>query len=78
MNGLKIYVDHEKNKIDSKFILGLINELTLIHNSICADNFFWQEPKSPEELRAFFEMCELEIIQDTTMNWRVRIKFKDE
>lgn len=38
--GLKIYADSSCNQVDSKMILGIINELTMIHNAIVQDNLF--------------------------------------
>ena len=43
----------------------------------CKTFFVSQEPKSPEELRALFEMTELEIVQGSDMSQTFRIKFKD-
>lgn len=40
MTGFKIHSDPKRNRVDSRLILGLVNELTEVHNLIVDDQMF--------------------------------------
>ncbi len=48
-----------------------------IIDMFCKAFFVSQDPRSPEELRALFEMAEMEITQNSDLSQTIRIKLKE-
>jgi hypothetical protein len=67
--------DYECHHI-SKMAHQLLKERDSIIDLFCKTFFVSQEPRSLEELRALFEICELEITQHSDMKQTFRIKLK--
>ncbi len=62
----------------SKMAHEILKERDNIIALFCKTFFVSQEPRSSQELRALFEICELEVKQNADMSQTFRIKLKNE